>query len=453
MRTRSWSIAFLLGSVLLPAARAAAERPQPVTIDIGRRSRPPIAAASSRLVFLHRCPPSGCVVNQGADDDSRTNTSSISEGQSTLSGFRQSDAVWNAMVACVRATYAPFNIGITDVDPGNQVPHFEHMVGGTPSELRSDIGNAGGVAPFACAEIPNAITFTFDVYGPDAESLCWTASQEIAHAFGLEHELDNRDPMTYLSGPLPKRFQAVDAQCGEFAPRQCECTGRATQNSYMHILTMFGPGTPTPPTVAIREPAAGTEVQPHFRLRADATDDVAVDRVEMLIDGVVVAETKAPPYVIIAPDGIAAGPHTLEVRAVDVQGTPASTTIDIVMGPPCTASKGCTGDDVCVMGVCLAGPDAPGGLGAVCQANTECISRSCLANTEMERHCTEACDPAVAGACPSDFACLETTPGAGVCWPSEGGGCCDAGGSPVGPALFGAGVLALVLRRRRGRAS
>jgi len=439
-----------LALVLATASLAAAERPQPVTIDLDPRLRTPVAATSSRLVFLHRCPPSGCIVNAGTDDDSRTNTSSISEGQSTLSGFRQSDEVWDAVVACVRATYAPFNIGITDVDPGNQVSHFEHMVGGTPGELRSDIGNAGGVSPFTCAEIPNAITFTFDVYGPDPEALCWTASQEIAHAFGLEHELDNRDPMTYLSGPLPKRFQAVDAQCGEFSPRQCQCTGSTTQNSYLHILDMFGAGAPTPPTVAIREPAAGKQVQPHFRLRVNAEDDVAVDRVEMLIDGVVVTASTEPPYTMIAPDGIADGPHALEVRAVDVQGTPASTTIDIVMGPPCTASKGCSGDDVCVMGVCLAGPDAPGGLGAVCQANTECISRSCLSNTDKDMYCTEPCELGVEGGCPSDFRCIEAMPGAGVCWPAEGGGCCDAGGgAPTGPALLGASVLALVLRRRR----
>ncbi|MDQ3367817.1 MAG: Ig-like domain-containing protein [Myxococcota bacterium] len=427
---------------------AHAERPQPTTIRVPPRLVPH-AEPTSRLVYLNRCPAAGCIVNQGNDDDSRTNTSSISQGTSTLSGFRQSDAVWAATLACVRATYAPFNIGITDINPGN-VPHYEHMVGGFPSELRNDISNAGGVAPFACEEIPNAISFTFDVYGPDADSLCWTASQEIAHAFGLEHELDNRDPMTYLSGPLPKRFQAVDAQCGEGTPRPCECTGRPTQNSYEMILAMFGMGAPTPPTVRIKSPTNGKTVQPRFVTRIDATDDTAIDRVELWVDGAKLAETQQPPYVIVAPDTIAEGAHTLEVKAFDVQGTSASATLDIVMGPPCTASKGCTGDDVCVMGVCLAGPNAPGGLGAICQGPTECISRQCLADRSGAMHCVEACDLSP-GSCPSDFACVETTPDAGVCWPSESGGCCGAGGSPSGPALLGLGVLALVIRRRRRR--
>ncbi len=427
---------------------AVAERPLPTMIRIEPRLVP--HAPTSRLVYMHRCPAAGCNVSYG-DDDSRTNTSSISEGSSTLTGFRQSEEVWDRLMACVRATYAPFNIGITDVDPGTSMPHYEHMVGGRPSELRSDIPNAGGVAPFSCQEIPNAISYTFDVYGPDSDSLCWTASQEIAHAFGLEHELDNRDPMTYLTGPLPKRFQATNAQCGESAPRTCECTGTTTQNSYMHILAMFGAGAPTAPMLTIRSPTSGTKVQPHFVTRVDATDDVAVDRVELWIDGAKVAETQTLPYKLVAPDGIAEGPHTLEVRAYDVQGTPAMQTIDIVMGPPCTASKGCEGDDVCVMGVCLPGPDVLGGLGATCLAPTECISRQCLSNTEGDMHCVEPCDPATSGSCPSSFSCLETTPGAGVCWPSEGGGCCDAGGSPGGPALLALGVLAIVIRRRRGR--
>ena len=51
------------------------------------------------------------------------------------------------MLQCVKDTYAAFDVTITDVDPGN-VPHFEEIIGGTPDQLRSDIPNAGGVAPF-----------------------------------------------------------------------------------------------------------------------------------------------------------------------------------------------------------------------------------------------------------------------------------------------------------------
>jgi MYXO-CTERM domain-containing protein len=306
------------------------------------------------------------------------------------------------------------------------------------------------VAPFTCSEIPNAISFTFDVYGPDADSLCWTAAQETAHAFGLEHEYNAADPMTYLNGgPSMKRFQATDSPCGEFQAVSCRCSNLATQNSYQHILAMFGPGAPTPPTVEIKAPTSGKTVQPGFVVRVAATDDVAIDRVELWIDGVDTGVVgRIPPYLVAAPDTLEPGPHTIEIKAFDVQGTPANATVDVDLGPPCTASKGCSGADVCVMGVCVPGPDTPGGLGSFCTGNTECLSNQCIGDQAGTMLCVEQCDLSP-GSCPESFSCLPAG-AAGVCWQTDDGGCCDAGGgSPAGPALLGLGVLALLARRRR----
>ena len=123
---------------------------------------------------------------------------------------------------------------------------------------------------------------------------------------------------------------------------------------------------------------------------------------------------------------------------------------DIIMGPPCTASAGCEGTDVCLAGVCIPGPDAPGGLGYECSAATECLSRNCLKDGGSFGYCVEQCNPAIEGVCPSGFDCLDAGGGAGVCYPNDsGGGCCDTGGSGKGPAMLAAGLLAIVLRRRR----
>src|SRR5207248_7292453 len=97
----------------------------------------------------------GCVVHFGTADDSRTQTSSLAEGgDRTIGPFQEGDQVWSDMMDCVKTTYSPFNVTVTDVDPGN-VPHYENVVGGQPSDLRSDIPSAAGVAPFDCQEIPN----------------------------------------------------------------------------------------------------------------------------------------------------------------------------------------------------------------------------------------------------------------------------------------------------------
>jgi MYXO-CTERM domain-containing protein len=410
----------------------------------------PIAAASSRILFVHRCPEGvGCPVFAGSVDDSRANISQILAGNTTIGAFTRGDEVWANVMACVRETYAPYNVVVTDVDPGGE-SHFEVLVGGTSADFGPGGEGAGGLAPATCSEIPNAISYVFDVWGNNADVICSVVAQESAHAFGLEHEMLPEDPMTYLPGPDKKRFRAEDAPCGEFEQRGCRCGG-TTQNSYEHLVALFGPGAPVPPVVAIKSPATGKTVQPGFVTRIDATDEVKVIKVELLIDGLVVAESTAPPFKIVAPADLAQGPHTIEARATDIQnGTATSTPVDVDLGPPCTASTGCEGDDVCVMGLCVVGPDAPGGLGTACQGSSECLSDNCVMDTGGAGYCVEACDLS-AGSCPSGFDCIAAGTG-GVCFPGPDAGCCDTGvrgTSPMGPVLLALGLGALVLRRRR----
>jgi hypothetical protein len=404
-----------------------------------------LAAPSSSIIYLHRCPSGGCLVHSGTIDDSRTDTSSIADpGDHSLSMFKESDEVWQAAVQCVKDTYAPFAITITDVDPG-PVPHFEEMVGGTPDQLLAGFAQAGGIAPFDCAEIPNGISFTFDVWGANPDELCWTIAQETAHTFGLEHEYSAKDPMTYVQGYLPKRFQWEDAPCGTNSPGGCQCP-HASQNSYRSVFDMFGIGSPSPPTVTIKSPADGKTVTPNFKLLIDATDDAAIDHLELWIDGAMTDMTATTPYVFHAPT-LDLGAHTIEVRAIDVTGMPASQSIAITQGPPCTDAAGCTGTDVCVSGNCIAGPAEPGGLGDTCLKNPECLSLICAAGpNDTLMHCVAECDPSKPSACPNDFDCVpagSTT----VCWPSAG--CCSVGGDPRGSGILACVALGLVLRRRR----
>jgi hypothetical protein len=431
-------------ALLAISVPARAERPWTGYIRVAQLA-PPAAVVSSRLIYMKRCPINGCAVRFGPTDDARTQTTSISQGDRVIGAYTQGDAVWAEVMACMRRTYAPFDINVTDVDPGS-IPHFEEIVGGRPSDLRNDIPNAGGVAPFTCDEIPNAISYTFDVYGPDAEALCWTAAQETAHAFGLEHEYLQKDPMTYMGGLLPKMFQDVDAQCGEFSVRPCQCPGRTTQSSYRMLLALLGAGVPTPPVVAITLPPDGKKVQPSFAIRAKASDDVAVDRVELWIDGAMAAMTKTNPYNFTAPQ-LPEGAHTIEARAYDVQDTPASSTITVNLGPPCTAAAGCDHPDVCVLGQCIPGPDQPGGIGYVCQDNNECLSQQCANGGESLMHCVATCD-GTAASCPNGFDCVAAG-ASSVCYPNPNAGCCDAGGSPQGPIVLGLGVAMLLMRRRR----
>jgi len=126
----------------------------------------------------------------------------------------------------------------------------------------------------------------------------------------------------------------------------------------------------------------------------------------------------------------------------------AMTSITVNQGPPCTAAAGCDGTDVCVNGGCIPGPDVGGGLSSICQTADQCLSMQCASGGETFMHCVASCDTSTPGSCPNNFECLASG-ASGVCWPSQGGGCCSASGDPRSSGLLAALVLGGVLRRRR----
>jgi hypothetical protein len=188
------------------------------------------------IVYLNRCD-GGCIVRAG-NNSSINDTSSIVSGSRVISEFAHGDARFEELVACVTDVFAPFNMRITASDPGN-VPHHEAIVAGTPQQAGYGAG-VGGVSPAACGVIDNSITFTFaNTIGDNLADLCHTAAMEIAHSFGLDHEVNCEDPMTYLTGCGPKRFVDADVPCGENSPRPCQCGG-TTQNSFQSLIAAVG---------------------------------------------------------------------------------------------------------------------------------------------------------------------------------------------------------------------
>jgi hypothetical protein len=104
------------------------------------------AAPPSRIIYLNNCiATNGCTVRPGGES-SINDTSSIIGSTANISKYERPD-VWAQIVDCVRETYAPFNISVTDVDPGN-VPHWENIVAGSPEEAGMP-SNVGGVSPWA----------------------------------------------------------------------------------------------------------------------------------------------------------------------------------------------------------------------------------------------------------------------------------------------------------------
>jgi len=122
--------AFLIAALALPATASAGPwhdviKQPPKRLEAGQ----PLAFTNvSHKIFLNRCP-GGCTISPGSDD-SRTNKSSIPNSQVVMTQWPHGDAAWQRLVTCVRDMYAPFDIQITDVDPGN-ADHFEVIMPAT----------------------------------------------------------------------------------------------------------------------------------------------------------------------------------------------------------------------------------------------------------------------------------------------------------------------------------
>ena len=183
MRTTPWLVGAL---ALLPAAAASAEdqAPTPATVgwygseavSAGRPGtvrqglpaigQPEIYAGVTTIIYMNKA---GATLTPG-NNDSRTNRSTVVGQTSQIPAFEGTAAEWNNIMSCVRTIFAPYDVQITDVDPGN-VPHVESLMGGRAQQAGMQQGVLG-VSPFTvdCSVIPNPIVYTFtqstrDAYG------------------------------------------------------------------------------------------------------------------------------------------------------------------------------------------------------------------------------------------------------------------------------------------------
>src|SRR3954469_20747278 len=150
----------------------------------------------SPILYLNCCAGPGCTAVPG-NTNATTNPPHSSLGHGVLNPFSRGDAVWNTVVDCMKEVFEPFDVQLTEIDPGSAA-HFEVMFGGMPQQLGLP-DDLGGVSPFSCQSyIPNSLVFVFDVWGDDAEEICATAAQELAHSFAIDHAIEPSDPMTYF---------------------------------------------------------------------------------------------------------------------------------------------------------------------------------------------------------------------------------------------------------------
>jgi uncharacterized protein (TIGR03382 family) len=272
--------------------------------------------------------------------------------------------------------WSRFNVIVTDQDPGN-TPHLEGVFTTLSSVLQMD-PNYGGVSPFTigCDVIPNSIVFTFaSAFNNDPETVCEVMAQELAHSFGLDHELLAADPMTYLSYTGLQGFQDQSVSCGEYQTRACGLQGEcgASQDSVTMLMTRVGPsggGTNGVPTVQITSPSDGAQVPPGFTVAASATDDGSVTKVELWVDGNLADTRTSGPFTFSTDAGLAEGAHQIQTIAYDNSGQSSTAQIGVTIaaGAPDPGDGGGGGgggngaDPSDIVGGCQAGGGGAGFL-------------------------------------------------------------------------------------------
>jgi hypothetical protein len=172
-------------------------------------------------------------------------------------------------------------------------------------------GSVLGIAPLDCNNYtPNNIVFAFHSASQlggflGANTQATTISQEVAHAYGLEHVGSSSDIMNPTNqGGNP----SFTDNCIQIVGQQIVCNSQHTQycnsgaqNSYQELMGMFGASDPDdiPPTVAVAYPQNGDIFAPgaNFVIECTASDNQAIGQVELWINGDKMGATLgAPPF-------------------------------------------------------------------------------------------------------------------------------------------------------------
>jgi len=279
------------------------------------------ARARSRTIYLNR---NGVTVMPGGNNSAQ-NRSSVTTQLAAIPAWNVSEPMWRDTVQCLETMFAPFDVTFTETDPGANVPHIEAVFGGSP-ELLGLPPRIGGVSPLStsCSVVESSMVFTFtSVIPQNARVACEIQAQEIAHSFGLDHELLASDPMTYLRFDGERAFQNELAACGETAGRPCGINGstcRDKQNSYAILLDRLGPagaGDLEAPIVGISSPRDGAIVDAGFQVMATASDDVGITNASMFIDGEPAGEMTQGPWMFATPATLSGGRHTISIVVTD----------------------------------------------------------------------------------------------------------------------------------------
>lgn len=306
-------------------------------------------------------------VHYGSADDSISYTSSLVPGAVKLNGWVPTIAQWDELMDCMAEVWAPFQVTVTDLNPG-MFPHITAVLGGTPSQLNLPSDTAAA-APFAqdCGVVDNAMVFAFT---PSLKMLtprqsCELISQQVATAYGLDYVTLDSDVMS-ANWTESKTFKDVAADCGTDQERTCgsytapATTCRSSQNSQQILYARIGKyvAMADPPVLHINYPDDGATVLPGFLVDVSATDRDGVQLGVLEVNGQQVDTIEGPGPYTFDPKITEEGDYSITAIVSDGEAiTTVTHTITVSTTGP-EAGGGCSaagGGSGLLVGAALAG--------------------------------------------------------------------------------------------------
>ncbi len=369
----------------------------------------------------------------------------------SLSNAPSQQAIIDYTLAELRSYHNPYNVAFTTTRPTSGTYHMV-VFGGT---CQGVVGSScAGIAPLDCDDFsPSNIVFAFPG-GLRAVDLAPTAAQELAHAFGLSHTLDNTDIMyPQIQGTLPDGYGAGSIPQDDQGP----CGNASFQDSHAKLLSLVGSQGEdgTVPSVLITSPERNTVVSVGTPIVATILDDSPIVKVELLINNTVMGSKSSPPFNFSIPANAPLGEASIELKATDSWDNVSGHRVNVYIGTgneePCDNGQCPEGQSCATDSLCYADdPGIAGALGDICADNESCDSGTCATANEESR-CSQTCNAETL--CPEGFECLSDV----ACWPVQdtGGGdsgLCSLSGSGSGAlSTLGFLLFAIVFSGRRRR--
>ncbi len=294
----------------IPAGLLTTELPEPLYLG----------PAKSNVFYLNY---DGVTIKYtGGLDDSSQNVSMFQDFALTYTPYGEG-AKRAASLQAFKADWTKYKVTITD-----QRPQSGNYLMGVFSPTNPFGGGVLGVAPLDCDDqLARNIVWAYHSANDQfsATTQATTMSQEVAHAFGLEHVMEPKDVMNpYNAGGdaafLDQCFSLIDAQCGQHS----EFCGGGGQNSHKELMALFGASAPDmkPPTVQITSPSDGQVLGPDFDIIVEASDDVGVAEVQLFTDGQLATTWDVGPFSTKAMN-TPAGAYCFTASALDDSGNKA----------------------------------------------------------------------------------------------------------------------------------